>query len=1150
MTDILHRYPGAQPFRDDEVSRRTFFGREQASVALTDQVLANRLVIVYAKSGLGKTSLLNAGVAPRLREAGSLPLLVRANDTQRGPLFSVLEGIRAEAKRQQVEYIEGDTSSLWSFFKSVEFWRGDLLLTPVLIIDQFEELFTLQSPEARETFLSDLGYLVRGIPPPSQPKLETNVSNSPPAIRMVLSLREDFLGMVEEASDRIPEILDHRFRVTPLSYEMATKAITGPAAIEDRDIATKAFRFQPEFVTSILDYLTKSTAGAHGPGGRYVEPFHLQLICQRIEKVVAFKQQLSKEEVVLSFKDLGGEAALAETLETFYLAAIQSLPARHLRGAARILCEQFLISPEGRRLSVEERELRRQLKLPAETLSHLVERRLLRTDRRSDSTYYELSHDALVQPVLASRRVRAIVVSWATVIAGSIVLLMAASGVGIVVVGGIATFIDKNTRMSVIEYFWIACFGVLSWFVGVLGVAWFRAGLRRRRRYRPHTEREFNQSLPTLLPLRERILGWPLLLAGPILLFVWGLRGLYDLLIYGTGSFTHGKAPQWLAWVKVNVHDAWQLLYDHPLVEMLWTVLEYSAIAFLGWLLMRLGARKLWPHRYTGRSKAAAVPGIDQPPSLALAFLKTLIGGIGLVASVLGLVTLRRCVSLWHGDIPQWLNASIVSYRFSDACQTLYQKFWTWDGISFALFFFSILVFSILLIRRGILDIRTALRHHQISPLQPKYKWATSAAVACGALILATIVYSAWSRLSRHGGGNQTLRASDTSPAGWAVGDKAMVLHTEDGGRTWKPQNTGTGWLYSVTFPTRQWGWAVGPKGTIWHSEDGGDSWQVQKSDTKADLILVAFPQPRSGWAVGGDGVILHTQDGSTWSQQDSGTHESLRAVSFPQPQSGWVVGGDGVILHTFDGNTWKAQNSGNKASFYYTAFATPMQGWVTGADGTILHTEDAGATWTPQHSGTGRDLSGIAFTSPRSLWVVGDKGTILHTDDGGAHWKHQNSGIRANMFEVSFVSPRSGWAVGRGGVVVHTDDGGETWSRQNSGTNADLVSVTFAAPHGIIGIQYNDTAPKDRKQSVGNGMVILRVSPNGPADKAGLKTGDTVTSVNGQPIKNGHDFVELISPLKPGDDVTVSYTRDGKAATANVTVGDDSKSFTNATKQ
>src|SRR5215470_1813469 len=497
MADILHRYPGAQPFGDNELSRRTFFGREPASVALTDQILANRLVVVYAKSGLGKTSLLNAGVAPRLRDAASLPLFVRVNDIQHGPLYSVLEAMKGEAERQHVEYVPGDTSSLWSFFKTVEFWRGDLLLTPVLILDQFEELFTLQSPEEREKFLSELGFLIRGIPPPSQP--QESLSDAPPTIRVVLSLREDFLGLLEEASDRIPEIMDHRYRVAPLTREMAAKAITGPAAIDHSNMETKAFRLEPEFVTSILDYLTKSTAGAHGTATRYVEPFHLQLICQRIEKVAAVKQKLQSGEIVLNFKDLGGEAALAETLESFYADAIRSLQGRHLRGAVRILCEQFLISPEGRRLSVEERELRRQLKLPRETLVQLVERRLLRTDRRSDSTYYELSHDALVQPVLASRRMQALFVGWTGVLAGFITSV--ASGALILVCFGLLL---THSLQDSDAYLGVVIILVLLFVTGGLGLVWLRAGIRRRRRYRRHAAGEFTQALPTLLPFRSR----------------------------------------------------------------------------------------------------------------------------------------------------------------------------------------------------------------------------------------------------------------------------------------------------------------------------------------------------------------------------------------------------------------------------------------------------------------------------------------------------------------------------------------------------------------------------------------------------------------------------------------------------------------------
>jgi hypothetical protein len=166
---------------------------------LTDQILANRMVVVYGRSGLGKSSLLNAGVAQRLRDEGHLPLVVRVNDVQNGPRASILQGIGTAAERQQIEYSAGDPVSLWSFFKTAEFWRGDILATPVLILDQFEELFTLQSSEARMNFLSELGYLVRGVAPPDFVDAHPDLSTAAPAVHVVLSLREDFLGLLEEA---------------------------------------------------------------------------------------------------------------------------------------------------------------------------------------------------------------------------------------------------------------------------------------------------------------------------------------------------------------------------------------------------------------------------------------------------------------------------------------------------------------------------------------------------------------------------------------------------------------------------------------------------------------------------------------------------------------------------------------------------------------------------------------------------------------------------------------------------------------------------------------------------------------------------------------------------------------------------------------
>lgn len=282
MAEQRNRYPGAQPFSDDDFSRKVFFGRENAARVLADKILANHMVTVYARSGLGKTSLLQAGVAPKLREEGFLPLFVRVNDTNIGPFRALLETIPGKAQRQRIEYVPGRPESLWSFFKTAEFWRDDLLLTPVLILDQFEELFTLQGEQARAHFLNELSYLTRGVQPPSDDATApgAELSEHPPVVNIVLSLREDYLGFLEEAAEHIPQILDARFRLAPLDLEAAEDAIVGPAAVTDPGLETRPFALDHMAVTAILDHLSHSTrTPVIGETRRYVEPFQLQVIC-------------------------------------------------------------------------------------------------------------------------------------------------------------------------------------------------------------------------------------------------------------------------------------------------------------------------------------------------------------------------------------------------------------------------------------------------------------------------------------------------------------------------------------------------------------------------------------------------------------------------------------------------------------------------------------------------------------------------------------------------------------------------------------------------------------------------------------------------------------------------------------------------------
>jgi serine protease Do len=108
------------------------------------------------------------------------------------------------------------------------------------------------------------------------------------------------------------------------------------------------------------------------------------------------------------------------------------------------------------------------------------------------------------------------------------------------------------------------------------------------------------------------------------------------------------------------------------------------------------------------------------------------------------------------------------------------------------------------------------------------------------------------------------------------------------------------------------------------------------------------------------------------------------------------------------------------------------------------------------------------------------------------------------------------------------------------------LIGPEHKVSRGSIGVEFN-AVPNPavaRVYGVNSGVTIANVTPNGPADKAGLKTGDTIVSVNGKSVKSGDDLVAEISAIKPGDIAKLGYIRGGKDATANVTVADRSKLF------
>src|SRR5262249_46555081 len=152
------RYPGARPFSDSPEDRQIFFGRDGDIDRLFERVLGARLLVLFSKSGLGKTSLLMAGVFPRLREKLFLPVPIRLN--RRGsPVEIVVEAMTEACKSAGADLTAGEAGGLWEFLCTSLVWKDDLLLTPVLVFDQFEEIFTLQDADFRISLAAELGAL-------------------------------------------------------------------------------------------------------------------------------------------------------------------------------------------------------------------------------------------------------------------------------------------------------------------------------------------------------------------------------------------------------------------------------------------------------------------------------------------------------------------------------------------------------------------------------------------------------------------------------------------------------------------------------------------------------------------------------------------------------------------------------------------------------------------------------------------------------------------------------------------------------------------------------------------------------------------------------------------------------------------------------
>ena len=115
-----------------------------------------------------------------------------------------------------------------------------------------------------------------------------------------------------------------------------------------------------------------------------------------------------------------------------------------------------------------------------------------------------------------------------------------------------------------------------------------------------------------------------------------------------------------------------------------------------------------------------------------------------------------------------------------------------------------------------------------------------------------------------------------------------------------------------------------------------------------------------------------------------------------------------------------------------------------------------------------------------------------------------------------------------------------------------DLISAGHKVTRGSIGIRFNQglSGAVNRVYGFKNGVLVQQIVHGGPADKAGLRAGDIITTIDGRQIKDGDDLVNEITSRRPGSSIRLGYSRDGKQLDTTVTIGDLDSVFAEAANQ
>jgi WD40 repeat protein len=372
-------YKGLAAFDDSDLDALFFFGRERETEVIAANVVASRFTVLYGPLGVGKSSVLRAGVVRRLRTLAPDGLVV-VHESWAGDAVGDL--LRAVAGALHVEGPEADVS-LADGLAELAAQTGDHLY---LLLDQFEEVFVYPGAAALAAELAEVV---------TWPGLRVDV---------MLALREDALAELDVFTGRIPNVFGNYLALDRLDRAAARTAVTGPVARYNELSEDHPVEIEDELVEAVLDQVEVGRVGvgrlgrepANEAGGGEVEAPYLQLVMERL-----WDAEVERGSRILrraTLEDLGGAQAIVHAhLGT----AVQALAPNQRDVAARVF--NHLVTPSGTKIAHGSDDLAQYAGVRAEelrpVLTSLGSNRILRpVDGR-----FEIFHDVLADAVLTWR---------------------------------------------------------------------------------------------------------------------------------------------------------------------------------------------------------------------------------------------------------------------------------------------------------------------------------------------------------------------------------------------------------------------------------------------------------------------------------------------------------------------------------------------------------------------------------------------------------------------------------------------------------------------------------------------------------------------------------------------------------------------------